>query len=447
MSITHSCIRMPVWASRRTHALTLLIAAAACGLFVEVAVAQSSPSSAQASQPLTLSHAKTLARATSAEIRGAREAIRAAQARELQANAFLNPALTYGREQTARGGQRNSQDIAQVEQALEIGGQRGARKNAARIRREAAEAQLVAIEQQLDFEVTRAFHLFLAASRRAALADSAANIFREAERVSAERFAAGDVSGYTTRRLRLETARYASQRAEASLALRTARIELASLLGITTIDVLLPVHATNVAASQPVQPIDSLRALAARSRAELRVRMLEASAITADAHLARSDRVPTPTFSAGYKRESVDDGINTNAGTLNGFVAGFSLPLPVFDRKSAAVQALSADASRATAESDALRRRIDREVQTAFESLNAVESQLLILQPRLGEEASLAMRAVQVSYSEGEITLVEWLDAVRAYQEAEATLATLQTEAAVRRAALERAVGTSLFAR
>jgi len=78
--------------------------------------------------------------------------------------------------------------------------------------------------------------------------------------------------------------------------------------------------------------------------------------------------------------------------------------------------------------------------------VRAIDVQLEALRPQLGDQTRAAMRAVQAAYSEGEITLVEWLDAVRAYQEAESTYATLLAEAVVRRAALERAIGASLTA-
>jgi len=77
-------------------------------------------------------------------------------------------------------------------------------------------------------------------------------------------------------------------------------------------------------------------------------------------------------------------------------------------------------------------------------SARAAELQLITLRPQLGAEAAAALRAAETAYGEGEITLVEWLDAVRAYQEAEASFAALQAEYIIQRAALERAVGTGL---
>ena len=94
-----------------------------------------------------------------------------------------------------------------------------------------------------------------------------------------------------------------------------------------------------------------------------------------------------------------------------------------------------------------MRRRVAREVAEAYDAWRTAEEQRAALAPQLGAESRAALRAVQVAYAEGEVTLVEWLDAVRAYQEAESTFANLQAEVLIRRAALERAVGARLSAR
>ncbi|MBA3497276.1 MAG: TolC family protein, partial [Gemmatimonadales bacterium] len=108
-------------------------------------------------RPLTLADARAEARQASQEIVAARQTVAAAAGRERQAGAWSNPTLAYGREQTARSGDQNSQDIVSLEQALEIGGQRGARRRVAGLEREAAEARLAATVARVDYEVARAY--------------------------------------------------------------------------------------------------------------------------------------------------------------------------------------------------------------------------------------------------------------------------------------------------
>lgn len=394
-----------------------------------------------AGRVLTLAEAREMAWRASPELAAAREAVAAAAARERQAGAFPNPTLSYQREQTSGDGQINSQNITSVDQPIELGGLRGARTEAARLRREAAESRLRVAEAQVDFDVTRAYALAVAADRRTTLAQQVTNAFARARTVSETRLVQGDVSGYANRRIRLEAARYAGLLAEALLTQRTARLTLASLLAPTgdSLASLEVVLEDSLIAAPLALASASLRALAGRHGAELRAATLDAEVAAADARLVSRERLPVPVLSAGFKNEQVIGG-----GTFGGFVAGVSLPLSIWDRRRGAIEAANADARRRVAEVEVVRRRVAREVDEAAESLRAVEEQLALLRPQLGAESEAAMRAAQVAYAEGEITLVEWLDAVRAYQEAESTYASLRSESLIRRAALERAVGVPL---
>lgn len=397
---------------------------------------------------LTLNAALTAARRASPELRAAREAVNAAADRERQAGAFLNPTLAYSREQTSRAGQTNAQDIAQFEQPLEVGGQRAARREAARLRREGAEARLAATMGQLDFDVARAFAFAVAADQRVRLAERTASAFTEAQRVSEQRLTAGDVSGYSARRLRLEAARFAAVRAGAALERRSTRTALSTLMGLPTAagdSLALPDELPATATALAALSLDSLLQRAERERADVRAVALDAAVASAEARLAARERIPTPTLSAGYKGERLAD---PSLGSLTGFrgiIAGVSIPLPVFDRRASAVAAAESDARRVAAEVDVARRHVGREVTDALDALRAAEAQRAALAPHLGADARIAVQAVQASYVEGEITLLEWLDAVRAYQDAESTYLTLQAEVAIRQAALARAVGTALF--
>jgi cobalt-zinc-cadmium efflux system outer membrane protein len=181
-------------------------------------------------------------------------------------------------------------------------------------------------------------------------------------------------------------------------------------------------------------------AFALAGRPGLRAAVLDAEAASAESRLSRAERVPTPVLMGGYKHE------RTTAGeSLGGFVAGVSLPLPLWDRRGGAVEAARAVADQRDAEVEVLRRHTVREVWAAFAAHQALSEQLQALRGSLGDEALKARRAAESAYAEGEIGLLEWLDSVRAYQEAEATFATLQAEYIARRAALERATGATLF--
>jgi cobalt-zinc-cadmium efflux system outer membrane protein len=121
-----------------------------------------------------------------------------------------------------------------------------------------------------------------------------------------------------------------------------------------------------------------------------------------------------------------------------------SLPVPLWDRRRAGAEGFAAEGRERSAESQRIRRQIIREVEDAWTALGAVAEQIETLRPQLGETSRAALRAAEAAYAEGEISLVEWLDAVRAYQEAESGFASLQAEYVIQRAALERAVAARL---
>lgn len=391
---------------------------------------------------MSLAEARALARAASPDIVAAREAVAIARGLETQAGAYVNPTVAYTTERTSGGGQTNRQQIAGVEQAVEIGGQRRVQREAARLRTQSAEARLQAAERLLDFEVARLYALAVAAERRVSLTRTASAAFVEAARISDRRLAAGDISTYVDRRLHLEAARYAALEAEAVLASRSARFGLSSVISanLDSISLSNAVLSDSMPRSASDLRREALHAHALSRRADLRALSLEADASAADARLAARERIPTPVLSAGFKSEESAG----NPESMNGFAAGFSVPLPIWDRRRGAIQAAEAGARRRVAERESLRRRIANEVMEAHAALTAAEQQIALLAPQLGVRAAAALRSAQLAYAEGEITLLEWLDAVRAYHEAESVYASLVGETMIRQAALERSVGTQL---
>ena len=397
---------------------------------------------------LTLADAQARARRASPQLAAARAAVAAAAGLERQARSISNPSLSFQREATSGSGQKNSQNITTIDQPLDLA-VRGARTTAATRRREATEARLLDAQAQLDLDVARAYAQVMAAERRAALAAEAATVFARARRVSDERLAAGDISGYANRRIRLEAARYAALGAEATLAAQSARLTLASLLspddGRATFSLAMPATSAQSASaavtseSAAQHSVDSLVALALTQRGDLRAARLDEATAEAESRVAARSRIPVPVLTAGLKTEQI-----SGVGDLSGFAAGVVIPLPLWDRRGGAVAASTADLQRATAHSELVKRRVVMEVQQASAALLAIDVQLRALTPELGAVASAALRSAEVAYAEGEVSLLEWLDAVRAYQEAESAFAALQSESLIRRAALDRAVGSTV---
>lgn len=403
--------------------------------FVGVAAAQASAQSRE--DTLSLARARAAGRSASAELAAMQAALDVARGQARQAAAFPNPVLSYSREQAGASGASTSQDIISVDQPIENPGLRSARGDAARFRVRAAEARVRAAEFDVDLEVTRAWARSQASARRADLAHQAARAFAAAMATSERRLQEGDISGFAARRIRLEAARYAALRAEAVLESRSANLALTARTG-------LPVDSATVLVSPPLSafllPPDSLIVTALMSRADLAAASAEVDAARADARISEGERLPSAMLTVGHKTEQPLAGER-----LSGFVAGIALPLPLWDRRGGATGAQVAEARRRYVEWGGLRRTVGREAQDAALSLLAVQEQMRALGPALQADAQTALRSAQVAYSEGELTLLEWLDTVRAYYETETSIAHLRAELVVRAAVLERAIGRHIF--
>jgi cobalt-zinc-cadmium efflux system outer membrane protein len=392
---------------------------------------------------LTLAEVRERARAASPVLQAAHEAVAAARGEERQAGAFPNPSLVYVHEETSRSGETNRENIALVEQPLEIAGQRGLRREAARLRREAAEARLSAAGLALDFDVARAYAQAVAADRKATHAQEAAESFARAREINAQRRMRGDVSGYEDRRTALEAARYAALRAAAERERRSARAVLASLLAPSPESA--PILDGSLDDTLDVRPpgkaLSALREAALEEHPEILAAELARRAEEVEVRLARREVVPDPTLGLGYKHERAAG----DSGSWQGFAAQVSVPVPLWDRRRGAVEAAEAEARGGAAELRRVKRRVALAVERTWSELRAASEQIEAIRPQLGSEAEAALLAARTAYREGEIALVEWLDAVRAYYEAESIYADLLADHFIRRAALERAVGGLIF--
>jgi outer membrane protein TolC len=69
---------------------------------------------------------------------------------------------------------------------------------------------------------------------------------------------------------------------------------------------------------------------------------------------------------------------------------------------------------------------------------------IAVLRPQLESGGDAVLRAARAAYAEGEMPLIEWLDAVRVSQDARSQLVSARADASMQLAALERAIGGAL---
>ena len=110
----------------------------------------------------------------------------------------------------------------------------------------------------------------------------------------------------------------------------------------------------------------------------------------------------------GYKRQS--DG-------FDGFFFGVNVPLPTFDRRKGDLEAAEAGARGALARVDLTRRLIENDVRRSLAAYASLFERIAVIRNQLLSEVDDLLRIARVSYSEGEMSLLELLDAAEAFRE------------------------------
>ncbi len=379
-----------------------------------------------------LREALRLFRENNLSLRRARSEARALQGEARQAKTYPNPTFQATYEPISRGDTRQSETYLNLSQQLEWSG-RSARIQSAQKRAVAAQARAAVDSVQLALQVTEAYVEAATAQTRRRRLEQVTQVFRQADSSIAERRGEGDASGYAARRIRLERARYEQRLAAARLEAQRARRQLALLI--------LPDDASSVAAeSLPKGKPSSISRgeafrMALQDRPELRRRQSEVSAQRAALRAARREAWPDPSVTAGYKRQS--DG-------FEGAFLGASIPLPFFDRNRGAAEAESARLRAAETGQILARREIRNEVRRAYAAYSSARRQFQLLDGDLLRGSGDLLRIAQASYGEGEMSLVELLDAADAYRDARLRSVGLRANLWTRYFRLLRAMGEPL---
>ncbi|MFO8099640.1 MAG: TolC family protein [Salinibacter sp.] len=379
-----------------------------------------------------LREALRLFRENNLSLRRAQSEAQARRGEARQARAYPNPTLQATHEPVWRGGESQSETYLNVRQQIEWSG-RSARVRSARERAAATQARTAADSARMAGQVAEAYVEAATAETRLRRLRQVTRVFRRADSSMTSRRREGDASGYAARRIRLEQARYEQRLAAARLEVRNAREQLALLI--------LPEGTPSVTAeplpsSRPpaISMQEALQA-ALRQRPELRRWQSAVEAQEAARRAARREAWPDPSVTAGYKRQS--DG-------FEGAFLGVGIPLPVFDRNRGAAEAESSQLNVAQTQQALARRRIRNEVRRAHRAYRSARRQGQRLGDDLLRGTDDLLGIAQSSYGEGEMSLVELLDAADAYRDARLTSIDLRADLWSRYFGLLQAMGQPL---
>lgn len=389
------------------------------------------PAAAQEPRRITLDEALALFARDNLELRLARAEVAEATALAGQAMAWPNPTVAGTHEPLSSGGDDYSESYITLSQRLDWPGTRSARRQAANGVAAAARARLAADSARLAFAVKRAYTEAGQAERAEQVLDRVVTVFREGERRAEERYGEGDISLYDLRRIGVERARYETLIAEAELDAAQARRSLSLMVAPMTDELELAPADTPAGLPPAALPERAIETALERRREVAAAEAASASA-RASASVARRERIPDVTAIGGYKRQS--DG-------FSGAFLGLSLPLPLWDRRAGAIGAADAGVSQTESRLALTRRHVENDVRRALAAYRSLARRADRLAEPLTVEAADLLEIAQVAYEEGEMELIELLDAAEALRAARLAETRLRADLWISYYDLERAVG------
>jgi len=340
---------------------------------------------------------------------------------------YPNPGVMYSREGAG------FTEFLQVEQALPVFGTRAALSRAGVAATAAAEAERDARLWMLRADAAAAVARLSAAQARV---DAAQAHARDVERlIGILQIREREGEGSRFDRLRAEQELRDTRQLATSAAVDVAEAR-ATVTAMLPRDVAVGRIAPLALRLPAPASVDTLMTRAGSARAELRALQRFAERADLESAAARRLRLPAPTLFGGLKRADVE------SRRERGGVFGVSALLPLFDAGGREAARWTAERARVEAERLSIEHQIRSEVARASEAL--VLRQAAVSEDGEGAGDELTQIA-EVAYREGEVGILELLDAVRTASRARVRSIELRFDARLAQIALERAVGDILW--
>ena len=296
------------------------------------------------------------------------------------------------------------------------------------------------LDRTLLFNLRGAFVSTLQAKAVLRLAKDNLDYYDHVLAISRDRFNAGDIAQLDLDRLELQRVQYESDVQVAGVNLRTAKIQLLTLLNDRT-----PIEQFDVAGrfdfNDQLMPQDEFRKIALDTRPDLRAAMEAVDKAQTDHKLAVANGSTDPTLSAWYTHNSS----NNNPFGVNTLGVSVAIPLRVFDRNQGEKLRTQLDVDRNQRLLDAARAGVYSDVDSAYITVN---SNLILLQPYKKKYLQQAVRVrdtVFFAYQHGGASLLDFLNAQSDYRIVELSYVTLIGAYLTSAAQLNMAVGREVI--
>lgn len=302
-------------------------------------------------------------------------------------------------------------EVAQVSYLHERDHQRELRLKSAQ------EGTAIAVSGQADLQRTLLFNLraafvnTLQAKADLQLATDDLAFWDHVLAISSDRYHAGDIASIDLDRLELQRVQFESDVQSAEVNLRTAKIQLLTLLNERT-----PVDQFDVTGpfdfTEELPSMGDVRNMALANRPDLREAMQSVDQAKVNHQLAVADGSTDPTLSAWYTHNSS----NNNPFGLQTLGLSVDIPLRIFDRNQGEKLRTQLDVAKNQQLLEAAQAQVFSDVDSAYAQVN---SDLILLRPykaKYLQQSTRVRDTIRYSYQRGGASLLDFLNAESDYR-------------------------------
>jgi outer membrane protein, heavy metal efflux system len=303
-----------------------------------------------------------------------------------------------------------------------------------------AESTHADLERTLLYNLRSAFVSTMQAKAVLQLAKDDLDYYDHVLDISRIRFNAGDIAQIDLDRLELQHVTYESDVQTAEVDLRTAKIQLLTLLNDRT-----PIEQFDVVGtfdfSDQLIPRDEFRKIAMDTRPDLKAAVEAVDKAQTDHKLAVANGSTDPTFSVWYTHNSSTN----NPFAINTLGVSVSIPLRIFDRNQGEKLRTQLDITRNQRLRDATEAGVLSDVDSGYATL---ASNLTLLRPYKARYLQQSLRVrdtIFFSYQNGGASLLDYLNAQSEYRSVQLNYINLVGSYLTAAAQLNQAVGREVI--
>jgi cobalt-zinc-cadmium efflux system outer membrane protein len=290
----------------------------------------------------------------------------------------------------------------------ERGGKRQARTALAVGNRDVTRLQLADAVRGLIYTVQSAFVDAVAAKNSLQLTNENLKTFQDVVTINGVRYKDGDIAQVELMRSEVAELQYANSVRQAELQEKSALSRLQLLLGRTPLQ---PVDVLgDLRKDGPNDARDALFAQALQQRPDLQALVRDEGRADADLQLQKANAKVDWQIGSEYRRQSV----TAQANTLGFFVQS---PIALFNRNQGEIVRAQQGQMQTKARSVAMRATVQNDVDLAFLQYQASHDTLDKVEGSMMDKAKNVRSISEYAYKRGDISLVDFIDAVRAYND------------------------------